>query len=89
MAKKTIDTTPEIVKIHGIDINLTAVRRGKKGGKAMNKTEFMAAMPVKKIKKVDKNGYSVLDKDGKKQYTVKKHPKLEEIWDEVEKLLKK
>lgn len=83
MADKEIDLTPEVVEIHGKKINLTAIRRGKKGGKPMNKSDFEKSFPVKLIPtgKVDKE-------TGKPLFKEKKHPKLDDIWSEIQKLTK-
>jgi len=89
MSEKIEYPKSEMVEICGKNINIAALKIGGKKGKKVTKEDFVKSFPVKKIPKKDKDGEFVFDKDGKQQYIIKPHPRLDEIWAEIEKLLKK
>jgi len=74
--------TANIIKIHGIEINIDSVKSGKKDGTPMNKTEFKKSFPKKRIP-------DGKDDDGQPKFKLVEHPKFDEIWEAVEAEMKK
>ena len=72
---------PNILTVFGIEVNLNAVKSGKKDGTKMNKTKFKASFPKKRVLDGE-------DKDGKPKFKMIENPRIDEIWDEVQKALK-